>query len=193
METKIALRKKYSKLRSEIKPSYRSEAALLATKHFLEMPFIKENLTIACYLPTQYEFDSTAIIDALWKIKCHCYLPILTEEKKLKFVLYRYGDKLRKNQFSILEPVDQTNTIDPANLDIVITPLVAFDNDGHRLGTGGGYYDQTFGFLLEGYITKPFLVGLAFESQKADSLPYDPWDINLDGILTEKGFARPFM
>lgn len=193
METKTALRKKFNQIRSAIKPAYREEARLAAAKHFLQLEFLKEKMSIACYLPTKYEFDTKAIIEAIWHIKAHCYLPVLMEDKKLQFALYRYGDKLRKNQFDILEPVNREHLIEPKNLEIVITPLVAFDRDGHRLGTGGGYYDQTFGFLHEGYITKPFFVGLAFAEQQADSLPYDSWDINLDGILTEKGFFRPFM
>ena len=71
-------------------------------------------------------------------------------------------------------------------LDLVLAPLVAFDDQGHRLGMGGGFYDRHFGGLPERL--RPLLVGVAHEIQRADALPTQPWDMPLDGILTEAGW-----
>jgi len=137
------------------------------------------------------EFDASPIIETIWQAKKHCYLPILSENDKNPLIFSRYnsGDRLHANRYSILEPVNiSCNNILPENLDIVITPLVAFDLHGHRLGAGGGYYDRTFAFLQAHPRERPCMIGLAYASQQADSLPTDPWDIPLHFVLTEKEF-----
>ncbi len=71
------------------------------------------------------------------------------------------------------------------------TPLVAFDGEGNRLGMGGGYYDQTFGYKSRRRAwRKPMLIGVAYEFQRLSSLPARSWDVALDGIVTEKGFQK---
>jgi 5-formyltetrahydrofolate cyclo-ligase len=63
--------------------------------------------------------------------------------------------------------------------------LVAFDSQGHRLGMGGGYYDRTFSFLKDKIHHKPKLLGLAYDFQQVEQLPYEEWDIRLDYAVTE--------
>lgn len=113
-------------------------------------------------------------------------MPVINDdEETLSFVRYQYGDGLRLNQFSILEPVKRNEILVPAKLELVLTPLTAFDVEGHRIGTGGGFYDRTFNFLLEDKTAKPIMLGLAFAVQQAESIPADPWDFLLDGVITE--------
>lgn len=101
---------------------------------------------------------------------------------------YDEGDALHLNRYSIREPVNTSNGVSPTKLDLVVTPLVAFDLQGHRLGTGGGYYDRTFSFLRMDSNTKPYMLGLGYASQQAELIQSDPWDISLDGVVTEKKF-----
>ena len=69
--------------------------------------------------------------------------------------------------------------------DILFVPCLAFDNNGYRLGYGGGYYDKTFDYLIKN--KKKFIsVGYAFEGQKLSSLPIDKYDIKLNYVMTEK-------
>lgn len=143
---------------------------------------------IACYLHYKDEFDSLPMLQAIWQAGKKCYLPVLTEQKSLRFVRYHSGDTLQANQFSILEPTDKTDEISCQDLDMVIMPLVAFDMHGHRLGAGGGYYDRTFASLDRNANKHPLLIGLAYTAQQADLLPADEWDIGLDGIVTEHEF-----
>ena len=74
----------------------------------------------------------------------------------------------------------------------MIAPLVAFDLQGHRLGTGGGYYDRTFAFLHELAIRKPDMMGLAYAAQQAPQIPSDPWDITLNSVVTEQSIIACF-
>lgn len=167
----------------------RQKAAMAAAHIFMQQVLKPAQQHIACYLAFNDEFETHPMIEAIWQAKRTCYLPVLAapNEKQLLFIRYQYGDPLQKNQYDILEPAHRKPTIAPSALDLVITPLIAFDHAGHRLGTGGGYYDATFSFLQQ-QATSPVLIGLAYAIQQADHLPNDPWDIQLSGVLTETGF-----
>lgn len=186
--SKLDLRKTYNKKRSNIPASIRAQAGLSAAKIFIEQACFKENKVFAAYMCFKEEFAATPIIESIWQAKKQCYLPIVTAENTLEFVLYEYGDALHPNRYSILEPVNTARKISPQDLDVVLTPLVAFDLQGHRLGTGGGYYDRTFGFKRAATNDKPILIGLGYANQQADALPADSWDININSVLTEKKF-----
>lgn len=156
-----------------------------------QQAIFQQSQRIACYLAFKDEFDSSPIIEAIWQAKKHCYLPVLKDNngKILDFVKYHYGDALRLNQYGIFEPVNPS-PIEPDKLDLVIAPLIAFDLHGNRLGTGGGYYDRTFAFLRENESNKPTLIGLGYAAQQAKALPSDPWDVVLQGVVTEREFIR---
>lgn len=193
MSSKQKIRKHFVELRSQIKTEYCEEAMMRAAKHFVKMDLFLASKNIACYLPFRNEFNTASIIEMIWQSQKHCYLPILTDEKKLIFACYQYGDALIRNRYQILEPKNNKREINPKDLDIVITPLVAFDVEGTRLGTGGGFYDRTFAFLHEAsdgnraQLLQPHMIGLAYALQQVkDPLPRDPWDITLEAVITEK-------
>jgi 5-formyltetrahydrofolate cyclo-ligase len=157
---------------------------------FSQQTFFKTAEHIACYLATPEEFDAALLIEMIWQAKKKCYLPVMQEDKTLGFVPYHYGDALRRNALQILEPAKPKRDIAPDALNVVITPLVAFDRNGDRLGTGGGYYDRTFAFLQERAANQVKLIGLGFALQEAKDIPVDPWDIKVQGVLTEKEYIE---
>jgi 5-formyltetrahydrofolate cyclo-ligase len=175
--------------RADIPLSYRKKFGAAALTQFLQYPYFQQSQHIACYLPFKNECRSLPIMKAIWQANKICYLPIISSYEKnvLMFVRYQYGEKLHKNRYSILEPVDCSSVMTPNQLDIVIMPLLAFDLAGHRLGTGGGYYDRTFAFIKteKNVIKRPMFVGLAYSTQQIAMIPYDPWDITLDIVVTE--------
>jgi 5-formyltetrahydrofolate cyclo-ligase len=128
-------------------------------------------------------------MQVIWRAGKKCYLPVI-DQQVLQFALYEVNDALVGNQHQILEPVSRANVIDAGKLDLVMLPMIAFDNEGHRLGTVGGYYDRTFAFLRSRENSKPFMLGLAFDCQQAEQLPVDEWDVRLDGVLTESGIIE---
>jgi 5-formyltetrahydrofolate cyclo-ligase len=193
MLSKFKLRKQYRDLRSQIKPAVRHDAALAAANILLTLPIFKSSERIACYLAAKDEFDASPIIETIWNAKKTCYLPILEQRDKeqnyLRFIRYQYGDPLHMNRYSILEPVKLNHEIQPIELDMVIMPLVAFDLRGNRLGTGGGYYDRTFAVLRDTTNgKKPLMIGLGYAVQQTESVIADPWDVRMDGVITEKEF-----
>ena len=86
-----------------------------------------------------------------------------------------------KNKFGILEPkLNVQNVLPLDELDILFTPLVAFDKQGNRLGMGGGFYDRT----LQNWQNASFIpVGLAHQCQQVELLPIEAWDVPLHRIL----------
>ena len=71
-------------------------------------------------------------------------------------------------------------------LDCALIPLLVFDSHGNRIGMGGGYYDKFFGNSK----TRPLLIGIAYELQKAEKIIPQEWDIRMDMNASEQGLRR---
>ena len=99
----------------------------MVAQHLAKLPLFQQSHHIACYCAYEDEMDTQPIIRTIWDTNKICYLPVLTEEKTLDFVHYDEGDLLLPNQFSILEPDNTARKIATAKLDLVISPLIAFD------------------------------------------------------------------
>ena len=118
------------------------------------------------------------------------YLPVLSAWPRTKMVFQRVrpGEKLQPNRFRILEP--RVNIGQQRNiwaLDLVLLPLVGFDDGGGRLGMGGGFYDRSLAYLARRKSwRKPTLLGLAHECQKVEQLTQASWDVPLAGTVTDK-------
>jgi 5-formyltetrahydrofolate cyclo-ligase len=142
---------------------------------------------VAAYLASDGEINPYPLMQSLWKSGKTIYLPVLVpfSNQTLWFAEFSPTDTLVFNRFGIPEPV-RRRLIKPCALDLVLTPLVAFDSSGHRIGMGGGYYDRSFAFLRRRqHWRKPRLLGLAYELQKQACIEPNDWDIPLDAVATE--------
>jgi 5-formyltetrahydrofolate cyclo-ligase len=187
-ELRLALRH----MRQQLDPVQRTIAALKLAEHFCQTAFFTTSRHIAFYMASDGEMDPTIVMQRAWGAGKLCYLPVLseTQEFHLDFFPYQKGDPLQKNRFGIWETLKTGQCLlDLHQLDLVLVPLVAFDEQGHRLGMGGGYYDRTFGNIRH-YNNKPILLGLAYELQKIKEVPCESWDIPLQGIFTEEKFYQ---
>jgi 5-formyltetrahydrofolate cyclo-ligase len=157
--------------------------------HLSSHPSFLNSQRIACYIAVDGEIDPAPLLKQAWKMGKSIYLPVLVPfcENRLWFAPYQPGCKMRLNRFGIPEPVSsRRHMISASDLDLVLTPLVAFDTYGNRLGMGGGYYDRTFAFLRRRqYWKKPLLLGIAYELQKVKKLTSQKWDVPLYGTVTE--------
>jgi len=115
-------------------------------------------------------------------------LPIVDEDRRLRFAPLRPNAELRMNRYGIPEPRhDAADLLAPQDIDLVLLPLTAFDRSGRRLGMGGGYYDRSFAFLHDmARPAQPLLVGIGYAFQEVAMLPARDWDVALDFIATEK-------
>ena len=149
---------------------------------------------IAVYLPNDGEMDLTPLIERAWTMGKHCYLPVLSPafHNRLWFARYLPDTPLVPNRFRIPEPVARWREARPAwSLDLILTPLVAFDDSGNRLGMGGGFYDRTLAYLLRReHWQQPQLLGVAYAFQQVGQLPHAPWDVPLHGVITDTDLHR---
>jgi len=112
--------------------------------------------------------------------------------RSMRFASLDPGRATTGNRFGIPEPL-RPQFVPTGSLDVVLTPLVAFDDAGVRVGVGGGYYDRCFAGLRNRLLWfRPRLVGIAFECQHVQDITASPWDVPLWGVITEHGF-RSFL
>ena len=138
--------------------------------------------TVAVYRAVGSEMDPELLADALIVAGRSLCLPVATErDKALLFRRWSAGEPLEMDVAGCPAPLPLAETVDP---DLIVTPLLAFDDAGGRLGQGGGYYDRTF-------LARPDAVriGLAFAGQRVDRLPMESHDVPLHGVLTEVGYT----
>lgn len=185
------LRQKIREQRRALSDGEREHAAFLLCERIASSRAFQRSKHIAFYLSNDGEMDLDILIKHAWQQGKHCYLPVLAEPntQRLWFIPYTVNTKLKSNRFGILEPVHTRNTRlrKTLSLDLVLMPLVAFDEQGNRVGMGGGFYDRTLAFLRQRqYWHKPNLLGVAYEFQKNEQLNMNPWDIPLQAIATEK-------
>ena len=193
MDARSTLRQSIRQKRRSLSAKQQAIAARKLLTEIKKLPSIQKAKHIALYLPNDGELDPTPIVHWCWKIKKTVYLPVLhpLSHNRLWFVRYSKRTPMTHNQYGILEPKPPYRFIRPAKmLDIVLLPLVAFDEKGGRLGMGGGYYDRTFSFIRTYKAQRPRLIGLAHDLQKVEKLPIESWDVPLSCIVTDVGLYK---
>jgi len=194
MNHRNQLRNRIRNRRRQLPPEEQLECAEQLAGHICRDPLVTSSRRIAAYLAEDGELDPLPLMQHLWSLGKTIYLPVLLNFNpgKLGFAAYTPGDSLVPNRFGILEPeYNNGKKIKPTALDLVLTPLVAFDDRGHRLGMGGGYYDRSFAFLNHRrHWHKPRLLGLGYEFQKLDAIKAASWDVALHAVATESRLYR---
>lgn len=187
-----ALREKLRTQRSQVTPAQRIVAAENLASGLEQLPEFSNSSHIAGYWAISGELSLHAVVARLLARKQTYYLPKVYKERKLTFISWHRGETLIPNRYGIPEPdANKVIALVPQLLDIVLVPLIGFDRRGHRLGTGGGFYDTTFGFLREqSRPTKPLLIGIGYSHQEMEKFEPAPWDVSLDFIATEHELIR---
>ncbi len=152
------------------------------------MTWFRDSRTVAAYFAVDGEIDLGPLIDRALGLGKQVCLPVVEQNGTLRFATLTSDVALEPNQYGVPEPPHR-GFVDCRELDLVLAPLVAFDARGHRIGMGAGFYDRTFAFLnARPRAARPILVGAAYELQRAANFDADPWDVPLDGVVTDRSF-----
>ena len=187
-EFRSKLRAEMSARRAALGAAERIAAAEGVVRSLESLPEFMVDANVAGYWAVRGELPLNLVVASLHSRGQHYLLPVLDGDspRGLRFAKYRTGDALKSNRFGIPEPRNAV-TLDARQLDVVLLPLLAFDTRGHRLGTGGGFYESTFSFLRERSApAKPLLVGIGYAFQQVESLSSESWDVPLDYVATER-------
>ena len=193
------IRKTVRMQRKSLTSMQQQSASLSLLIHLKKHAKVQQAQHLSVTLPYDGEIDLTPFIDWCWAKNKQVYLPVVHPHKigEIIFLAYTPLTPMITNRYGIKEPeltslsipsktqtlVDMAETCPTEQLDIIFTPLVAFDQTGNRIGMGGGYYDR----LLAPWFTEkigPYPIGLAHNCQYVDTLPIQEWDVPLPEIIT---------
>jgi 5-formyltetrahydrofolate cyclo-ligase len=183
------LRRELRTQRRALPDPVRAAADRVIRMHIRALPEFRRAQRVALYLAFDGEPSLAPLIDAAKRQRKQLYVPVL-RGMNMTFAELAPGGTLAVNFFGIMEPKLGTK-LDARDLDLVLTPLVAFDDHGVRVGVGRGYYDRCFRFLRHrSHWRRPKLLGVAYELQRVPPLVPSTWDVPLWGVVTEVGVQR---
>ena len=158
--------------------SQKIEKNLFSWKKFLNCNHI------LYYLSFGSEVRTDAMIVRSLRLGKKVYVPrILKISEKMEICeIKNLETKFLINSFGIREPYGpNVKVVSPNKIDAVVTPGLAFDGSGGRIGFGKGYYDKLFLELPK----RSLRIGIAYAFQRVKSFQQAPWDININKIITE--------
>lgn len=141
---------------------------------------------VSGFWPMADEIDVRPLLTALAARGWRTALPVVVGRgRPLLFRAWEEGDVLVRGPLGIGTPRPEAPEVVP---DLVLTPLVAFDASGYRLGHGAGYYDMTLaGLRARGAV---LAVGVAFDAQEVAAVPRERHDQRLDALATPSRVLR---
>lgn len=183
-DIKAKLRAERLAARDAISVAERVEKSLSLASHGMAAIDLGDGTIVSGFLPIRSEADVRPLTDLLRERGARISVPVVLDRETIVFRELEQDAELVAGVFGTAGPGPDAAELDP---EIMLVPLAAFDRRGHRIGYGGGYYDRAIYRLQQkGY--NPRLIGIAFDCQEVASVPEEPHDIRLHGILTESGF-----
>jgi len=191
---KKELRNHFRALRRELPTTAKQQAAMKIAQRLIKLSEYQQAQHIGVYSALSEEASLNSFSELAWKDDKSLYLPVINKQSKtnqITFQMWTSKAALAKNSIGIFEPehskLDTSQSVISPQLDLLLLPLVAYDNKGTRLGMGGGFYDR---YLEKNLSEKCLLIGVAFACQEAQILPKENWDIPLHAIINENNFIR---
>lgn len=182
---KESLRKTCLNLRKSMSKEIVILSSQIICEKILSLKEYKIAKKVGLYIPINGEVDLSQLWHNSKNNQKSYYFPKIANQRMF-FLPATAESTFIKNSWGILEPdVTISKAIATCNLDIIILPLVAFDESGNRIGMGGGYYDRE----LTGN-KSTLLIGAAYEMQKQKIIQSDFWDVKIDMIVTEKAIYK---
>ncbi len=191
IEARRVCRRRAREARESLTAQQRLVASDRISRNILASSLYRSARRVALYFATPFEVDVTAVILDAFATDREVFVPVLESPAEMRFARLVPDSAIAPNRFGIWEPDHRADRIDARQLDLVVTPLVAFDDRGNRMGMGAGFYDRSFRFLRRRSVWfHPKLLGAAFACQSVESIPTEAWDIPLFAVATEHDVKR---
>lgn len=183
MNEKNELRIRILNKRRQMPNDLLKEKSLYITRKILESQYYQEAKRIFTFISMSKEVDTTFLITQAWNDKKEVFVPVTESEGRMYFVPYLEKDELFKTKLGVWEPKkEKMEQTFPQEKDLFLVPGAVFDEQGNRIGYGGGYYDRYF--ALGGNYKK---IGIAFSFQLLkETIPSEKLDRKVDEVITEK-------
>ncbi|MGM8214119.1 5-formyltetrahydrofolate cyclo-ligase [Bacillaceae bacterium W0354] len=175
------------RLLTHIPPEKKTEAVKLIKDQLIKSNWWKSSNIIALTIPRKIELNTIPIIEEAWKQGKTVVIPKCFPEDNYLMKFYRYTNSLELENvyLDLYEPKDDKHKlVDKKDIDLLIVPGLLYDYKGYRIGYGGGYYDR---YLVD---FKNVKISIALEEQLVKHLPYDPYDIPVDAIITNRNIYK---
>jgi len=157
-------------------------------ENFVKTFKLSKSCKVSGYWPIGQEVNIIPLLNHLYYLGFTCCLPVVHKHNSgLLFREWIPGAKMQKDKCGILSPLPSFSVILP---NLILTPIVAYDNAGNRLGYGAGYYDRTISDLRKNKKKDLIVVGVAYAAQCSDSLPRNAYDQSLDWVITEQRIQK---
>lgn len=182
-ELKAQMRAERLALRDAIPPETRIEKSLAMAEHAGEAVAFDPGTIISGFMPIRSEADIRPLMARFEARGARLCVPAILDRQTIVFRELLRSAPLVATGFGTAGPGQEATVLDP---EIMLVPLSAFDDRGHRIGYGAGHYDRAIGRLRQKGM-HPKLMGIAFDCQEVAHVPDEPHDISLDAILTESG------
>jgi 5-formyltetrahydrofolate cyclo-ligase len=182
-ELKAQMRAERLALRDAIPPETRIEKSIAMAEHAGEAVAFDPGTIVSGFMPIRSEADIRPLMMRFQARGARLCVPAILDKQTIVFRELVRGAPLVATGFGTSGPPADAAALDP---EIMLVPLSAFDDRGHRIGYGAGYYDRAIDRLRQKGLA-PKLIGIAFECQEVAHVPDEPHDISLDAILTESG------
>ena len=177
---KDELRAKMRETRRSLTADEVTEKSAAIARSLLDIAAVKDAKTVCVYISAFKEPDTRGIINALLAAGKRVAVPVTDEENVTLSLSYIDSTSaLAHGAYGIYEPT-VIKRADENDMDVIITPGLAFDKRGGRMGFGKGYYDRLF------EKTNALRIALCYDFQLLDEIPTEPHDAPMDIIVTEK-------
>ena len=177
------LRKSKIQARNSLSPEERERLSAIISEIIATSEVFKNAKTVLIYRATKGEVRLDALEKADEAAGKRLVYPLCISDSEMIALLPEDENAWKPGYFGIMEPVrEKSAEIPPEEIDLVICPCTVFDEDCGRMGMGAGFYDRYLAKCVNAHIA-----AVAFEVQKADSIPMEPWDKPMEMVFTEAG------
>lgn len=177
------LRKSKIQARNSLSPEERERLSAIISERIATSEVFQNAKTVLIYRATKGEVRLDALEKADEAAGKRLVYPLCISDSEMISLLPEDENAWKPGYFGIMEPVREKSVeIPPEEIDLVICPCTVFDENCGRMGMGAGFYDRYLQKCVNAHV-----VSVAFEVQKADSIPMEPWDKPMEMVFTDGG------